>query len=115
MKKVRLFSFFDNITQSFIYFTKFRKINFYIESSILVKRILQKYSTLHLFTKALVEHLILRRIEQMRKEEIEESGKEPYPLIIFRSNYIGPSAVEPMPGWVRKKSCSDSMTDINLC
>lgn len=68
------------------------------ESVVLVKRILQKYSTLHLFTKALVEHLILRRVEQMRKEE-QHGGKEPYPLAIFRSNYIGPSAVEPVPGW----------------
>lgn len=74
----------------------------FLESSVLVKRILQKYSTLHLFTKALVEHLMLRRVEQMRKEEREEGGKEPYPLTIFRSNYIGPSAVEPMPGWVKK-------------
>lgn len=71
-----------------------------IESAILVKRILQKYSTLHLFTKALIEHLLLRRIEQVRKEERDAGGKEPYPVAIFRSNYIGPSAVEPMPGWV---------------
>ncbi|KAI8088601.1 male sterility protein-domain-containing protein [Thamnidium elegans] len=69
------------------------------ESAILVKRILQKYSTLHLFTKALIEHLLLRRIEQVRKDHREVGGKAPYPLAIFRSNYIGPSAVEPMPGW----------------
>lgn len=47
-----------------------------------------------------MEHLILRRVEQMRKEE-QHGGKEPYPLAIFRSNYIGPSAVEPVPGWVK--------------
>lgn len=76
------------------------KINFILESAILVKRILQKYSTLHLFTKALIEHLLLRRIEQVRKDHREVGGKAPYPLAIFRSNYIGPSAVEPMPGWV---------------
>ncbi|RCI02097.1 cyclin-dependent kinase inhibitor far1 [Rhizopus stolonifer] len=64
----------------------------------LIKRILQKYSTLHLFTKALVEHLIIRRVEQMRNEQ-SQGGKQPYPLAIFRSNYIGPSLKEPMPGW----------------
>ncbi|KAG1474282.1 hypothetical protein G6F56_000449 [Rhizopus delemar] len=52
-----------------------------------VKRILQNYSTLHLFTKALVEHLIIK------KPHIS------YALAIFRSGYIGPSVIEPTPGW----------------
>lgn len=68
------------------------------ELSALVKRILQKFSTLHLFTKALVEHLIAKRINQVRNEE-NQGGKEPYPFAIFRSHYIGPAAVEPTPGW----------------
>jgi hypothetical protein len=34
------------------------------------------------------------------REEQKQGGKEPYPLAIFRSNYIGPAALEPMPGWV---------------
>ncbi|KAL7331641.1 hypothetical protein PS15p_203807 [Mucor circinelloides] len=68
------------------------------ELSALIKRILQKFSTLHLFTKALVEHLIAKRINQVRNEE-NQGGREPYPLAIFRSHYIGPAALEPMPGW----------------
>ncbi|KAI8974277.1 male sterility protein-domain-containing protein [Pilobolus umbonatus] len=67
------------------------------ESINIARRILQKYPTLHLFTKALIEHLIIRRIDQVRAEE-RLGGKEPYPLIIFRSNHIGPSAIEPVPG-----------------
>ncbi|KAI8365635.1 male sterility protein-domain-containing protein [Choanephora cucurbitarum] len=68
------------------------------ELAALIKRILQKYSTLHLFTKALVEHLVIRRMEQMRDQQ-EYGGKQPYPLAIFRSNYLGPSLQEPSPGW----------------
>ncbi|KAI8640682.1 male sterility protein-domain-containing protein [Parasitella parasitica] len=64
------------------------------ELSALVKRILQKFSTLHLFTKALTEHLIAKRVNQVRN--VENQG---YPLAIFRSHFIGPAAVEPTPGW----------------
>ncbi|KAG1450166.1 hypothetical protein G6F46_007502 [Rhizopus delemar] len=52
-----------------------------------MKRILQKYPTLHLFTKALVEHLITKKHQVF------------YSSTIFRSGYIGPSAMEPTPGW----------------
>ncbi|KAI9259346.1 hypothetical protein BY458DRAFT_274193 [Sporodiniella umbellata] len=58
----------------------------------LVKRILQNYPTLHLFTKALVEHLIIK------KSHIS------YSLAIFRCGYIGPSAIEPSPGWTSSVS-----------
>lgn len=55
-----------------------------------MKRILQKYSTLYFFTKALVEHLILKRVKQLKKL---------FPITIFRSNYIGPAFKDPVPGW----------------
>lgn len=45
-----------------------------------------------------MEHLIAKRINQVRNEE-NQGGREPYPLAIFRSHYIGPAALEPMPGW----------------
>jgi hypothetical protein len=61
----------------------------YTELPNFVKRILQKYPTLHLFTKALVEHLITKKHQVF------------YSSTIFRSGYIGPSAMEPTPGWVR--------------
>lgn len=45
-----------------------------------------------------MEHLIAKRVNQVRNEQIQ-GGKEPYPLAIFRSHYVGPATLEPMPGW----------------
>ncbi|KAG0187993.1 cyclin-dependent kinase inhibitor far1 [Apophysomyces sp. BC1034] len=62
------------------------------------KRIMQRHPTIHLFTKALAEHLILRRVE-FNKDEERHGGKKQWAVAIMRSSRIGPSAYEPYPGW----------------
>ncbi|KAL0086408.1 male sterility protein-domain-containing protein [Phycomyces blakesleeanus] len=68
------------------------------ESNVLLKKILQQYPTTHMFTKALTEHLILRRAELNREEE-KQGGKKQWPIAIIRASWLGPSAFEPFPGW----------------
>ncbi|KAI7866243.1 male sterility protein-domain-containing protein [Spinellus fusiger] len=68
------------------------------ESAAFLKRILQQFPNTHIFTKALAEHLIFRRIELNREEE-KHGGKKQWPIAIVRPSWIGPAAEEPSPGW----------------
>ncbi|KAI9489880.1 male sterility protein-domain-containing protein [Zychaea mexicana] len=52
------------------------------------------YPDTYLFSKSLVEHLIISEVERKRS-----NGGYQYPVAIMRSSPIGPSANEPLVGW----------------
>ncbi|KAG2222121.1 hypothetical protein INT45_007557 [Circinella minor] len=54
----------------------------------------QFYPDTYLFSKCLIEHLIISEIERKRN-----NGGYQYPIAIMRSSPIGPSAIEPLVGW----------------
>lgn len=65
----------------------------------MTQRILQHYPNTYTFTKSLTEHLILKRVDYNRVEEIQ-GGKAQWPISIIRATAVGASASEPHPGWV---------------
>ncbi|ORZ23507.1 male sterility protein-domain-containing protein [Absidia repens] len=72
----------------------------------MTQRILQQYPNTYTFTKSLTEHLILKRVDYNRVEEIQ-GGKAQWPISIVRATHVGAAAVEPLPGWV------DGVTGMN--
>ncbi|RUS28862.1 hypothetical protein BC938DRAFT_481343, partial [Jimgerdemannia flammicorona] len=56
------------------------------------------YPNTYTFTKALTEHLILKRVDLNRIEE-EQGGKKQWPIAIVRASLIGGSVKEPLVGW----------------
>ncbi|KAF7727803.1 cyclin-dependent kinase inhibitor far1 [Apophysomyces ossiformis] len=69
------------------------------ERAAVMKRIMQRYPTTQLFTKALAEHLILRRID-LRRNQKQHDTKKQWAIAIIRCSRIGPSLHEPYPGWM---------------
>ncbi|KAL0095229.1 male sterility protein-domain-containing protein [Phycomyces blakesleeanus] len=63
------------------------------------QRILGHYPNTYTFTKALTEHLILKRVDYNRLEEVQ-GGKTQWPVAIVRATQVGGGAYEPLPGWV---------------
>ncbi|KAI9015643.1 male sterility protein-domain-containing protein [Phycomyces nitens] len=63
------------------------------------QRILGYYPNTYTFTKALTEHLILKRVDYNRLEEVQ-GGKAQWPVAIVRATQVGGGAYEPLPGWV---------------
>ncbi|ORZ25509.1 male sterility protein-domain-containing protein [Absidia repens] len=72
----------------------------------MTQRILQHYPNTYTFTKSLTEHLILKRVDYNRVEEIQ-GGKTQWPISIVRAPHVGAGALEPLPGWV------DGVTGMN--
>ncbi|KAI8096845.1 male sterility protein-domain-containing protein [Halteromyces radiatus] len=72
----------------------------------MTQRILQHYPNTYTFTKSLTEHLILKRVDYNRVEEIQ-GGKAQWPISIVRATHVGAGALEPLPGWV------DGVTGMN--
>ncbi|KAI8333643.1 male sterility protein-domain-containing protein [Chlamydoabsidia padenii] len=72
----------------------------------MTQRILQHYPNTYTFTKSLTEHLILKRVDYNRVEEIQ-GGKSQWPISIIRATAVGAGASEPHPGWV------DGITGMN--
>lgn len=69
----------------------------------MTQRILQYYPNTYTFTKSLTEHLILKRVDYNRVEEIQ-GGKSQWPISIVRASHVGAGAMEPLPGWVSGES-----------
>ena len=68
----------------------------YIDLPTLFEEYKQFYPDTYLFSKCLIEHLIISEIERKRN-----NGGYQYPIAIMRSSPIGPSAIEPLVGWVK--------------
>lgn len=66
----------------------------------MTQRILAYYPNTYTFTKALTEHLIMKRVDINRVEEAQ-GGKKQWPVAIVRATQVGPAVFEPLPGWVR--------------
>jgi hypothetical protein len=66
----------------------------------MTQRILEHYPNTYTFTKALTEHLILRRVDSNRIEQIQ-GGNPQFPVAIVRATQVGAGVHEPLPGWVR--------------
>lgn len=67
----------------------------------MTQRVLQQYPNTYTFTKALTEHLIMKRVDINRVEEAQ-GGKAQWPIAIIRATQVGAAAFEPLPGWVRQ-------------
>ncbi|KAF7727364.1 cyclin-dependent kinase inhibitor far1 [Apophysomyces ossiformis] len=65
----------------------------------MTQRILMHYPNTHTFTKSLTEHLILKRVDYNRVEEVQ-GGKKQWPVAIVRATQVGAAAHEPFPGWI---------------
>lgn len=65
----------------------------------MTQRVTMHYPNTYTFTKALTEHLILKRVDFNRMEE-EQGGKKQWPIAIVRASLIGGSVKEPLVGWV---------------
>ncbi|RCI02362.1 cyclin-dependent kinase inhibitor far1, partial [Rhizopus stolonifer] len=65
----------------------------------MTQRVLQQYPNTYTFTKALTEHLIMKRVDINRVEEAQ-GGKAQWPIAIIRATQVGAAAFEPLPGWV---------------
>ncbi|KAG1141507.1 hypothetical protein G6F38_008375 [Rhizopus arrhizus] len=65
----------------------------------MTQRILAYYPNTYTFTKALTEHLIMKRVDINRVEEAQ-GGKKQWPVAIVRATQVGPAVFEPLPGWV---------------
>ncbi|KAI7869336.1 male sterility protein-domain-containing protein [Spinellus fusiger] len=63
------------------------------------QRILNYYPNTYTFTKALTEHLIMKRVDYNRLEEAQ-GEKAQWPVAIIRATQVGCGAYEPLPGWV---------------
>lgn len=66
----------------------------------ITQRILTYYPNIYTFTKALTEHLILKRADYNRIEEAQ-GGKPQWPIAIVRATQVGAAMQEPFAGWVR--------------
>ncbi|KAG0168873.1 cyclin-dependent kinase inhibitor far1 [Apophysomyces sp. BC1034] len=65
----------------------------------MTQRILMHYPNTYTFTKSLTEHLILKRVDYNRVEEVQ-GGKTQWPVAIVRATQVGAGAYEPAPGWI---------------
>ncbi|KAI8977495.1 male sterility protein-domain-containing protein [Mycotypha africana] len=65
----------------------------------MTERILAHYPNTYTFTKSLTEHLILKRVDLNRIEEVQ-GGKVQWPIAIVRATQVGAGAFEPLPGWL---------------
>jgi hypothetical protein len=86
--------------------------DFFLDIPKMTQRILQYYPNTYTFTKSLTEHLILKRVDYNRVEEIQ-GGKSQWPISIVRASHVGAGALEPLPGWVSgesNRSIDDSLT-----
>ncbi|KAI9277448.1 male sterility protein-domain-containing protein [Sporodiniella umbellata] len=72
----------------------------------MTQRVLSQYPNTYTFTKALTEHLIMKRVDINRIEEAQ-GGKAQWPISIIRATQVGPAAFEPLPGW------ADGVTGVN--
>ncbi|KAG2181938.1 hypothetical protein INT43_006863 [Umbelopsis isabellina] len=68
------------------------------EMTRMTQRVLQFFPNTYLFTKALAEHLLLKRAESKRVHE-ENGTKMQYPITIMRVSSVGAAVVEPLVGW----------------
>lgn len=68
------------------------------EMARMTQRVLQYFPNTYLFTKALAEHLLLKRAESKRVHE-ENGTKEQYPIAIMRIRSVGTAVSEPLVGW----------------
>lgn len=68
------------------------------EMARMTQRVLQYFPNTYLFTKALTEHLLLKRAESKRVHE-ENGTREQYPIAIMRISSVGAAVSEPLVGW----------------
>lgn len=61
----------------------------------------QLYPNTYFFSKSLAEHMLVKEVEKK-----QSNGGHQFPIAIVRSSPIGPSACEPMIGWVSFKPCA---------
>lgn len=68
------------------------------EMARMTQRVAQYFPNNYLFTKALAEHLLLKRAESKRVHE-ENGTREQYPIAIMRISSVGAAVSEPLVGW----------------
>jgi Male sterility protein len=68
------------------------------EMTRMTQRVLQYFPNTYLYTKALAEHLLLKRAESKRVHE-ENGTREQYPIAIMRISSVGAAVSEPLVGW----------------
>lgn len=56
------------------------------------------YPNTYLFSKSLAEHIIINDIQQKQLSNFQQT-----PIGIIRLSPVGPSVLEPLKGWVKKK------------